>query len=356
MDRVFISKPKSLAREVDIALSFLDLDPFSSILVKPNFFNSSPSSSGTTTDLSLVREIVRSLSDSGKKVMIGESSGGERTEDVFRKLGLSSFDAELINFDTCERVDVTSPTGYILKSLSIPKPALDCDLILSVPKIKTHASTLVSLGVKNSFALIPFHQRQIAHLEGLDKAIVDVFSFFADKYRVLVDALVGLEGPLGPTSGAPVPLGLLISGKNAVRADAACCRVMGVSPEQVPHLAIAKNAHLGDFDFQVVGSQIETVRRPFRMPPFFMPSFFSIAGRFFRRLPYLSDPGKCSSCERCAKACPKKAISMAPGPKFDYSKCASCLLCVEMCRNGALSYKRSNRLLFSVARKFASML
>jgi len=352
MDRVFISKAGSLAQDVDIALSFLGLDKVQSVLIKPNFFNSSPSSSGTTTDLSLVREIVRSLSASGKKVVVGESSGGERTGDVFRKLGLSSLGARLVDFDACERVEVKSPTGYVLDKLSIPKPAFECDMILSVPKMKTHANTIVSLGVKNSFALVPFYQRQIAHLEGLDKGIVDAFSFFAGKYCVITDALVALEGPLGPVIGNPVPLGLLISGKNAVRVDAASCGIMGVDPGHVPHLALAKEAGLGDFDFQAIGRQIELVKKSFDMPPFFMPALSTRAGRFFRRLPFLSDAEKCVSCGKCASSCPKCAITLAPKPRFDYSKCASCLLCVEMCKEGALSYRQKNGFLLSLVKKF----
>ena len=246
---------------------------------------------------------------------------------------------KVINFDKCERIKVKSPTGFVLEYLDIPKILDEVDTIISVPTLKTHASTMVTIGMKNLLGCIPYYQRMVAHRKGIEESIVDVYSYLADRCVVVVDALVALEGPEGPTSGNPVPLGLVVAGNDAVAVDSVCCKIIGFEPRKVKHIRLAEEKDLGTTETQVIGKQIETVQRKFKMPASYMPELAGVFHRVFRKRPYLRDKSKCTGCKRCEEACPEGAIAVDGYPRFDYSKCISCLVCCEMCKCGALDYR-----------------
>jgi NAD-dependent dihydropyrimidine dehydrogenase PreA subunit len=176
---------------------------------------------------------------------------------------------------------------------------------------------------------------------------------------VVVDALVGMEGGLGPTNGKPVRVGAIVAGDNVVEVDAACARIIGLDPREVAHIRLAAERGLGRLDgFEVLGDGIEAVRRPFELPAHPDLNRFMISGVFLKIYHFLRRPldrllgralsgrvgevkldrGRCDGCRICVKACPVEAVTMAGDlPAIDTSLCIACFCCAEACPRGALS-------------------
>lgn len=314
------------------------------VLIKPNFLCSLPSKSGVTTDMRILEAIVKFLLSNGiKEIYLGESSGEESTLEVFKKLGVFSFQkfgVKIINFDNEEHITVNSPTSLTLKEFSIPKIAQKCKTIISVPKMKTHANTLVSLGMKNLFAFLPRNERKKAHILNIHNSIVDIFSYFyySKKLYSITDGIFALEGPLGPISGNVVNLNLVISSNDILANDIVCSKIM--SAKKIPHLEIARSLSLGCEKIELIGEKIENVKYNFKLPPNIIIKISPIYQKLFRKYPYLKNPENCIYCKSCGNACPTNAISYKnKKPIFDYKKCISCFCCIEMCKYGALDYK-----------------
>ena len=133
-------------------LSGLNLNGDEKILIKPNFVNDSPAESGVTTDPRILRSLIEILRSEGfEDISVGESSI-ENTEEVFQALGITKLEmlgAKVINFDAVQDgwVAVESPLGLALKRFRVARVARDCDLIISVAKMKTHWYAGVTLSV-----------------------------------------------------------------------------------------------------------------------------------------------------------------------------------------------------------------
>ncbi len=376
MPRVYIHKlntpdtgiPAALGCSVRKMLSGLNLNGDEKILIKPNFVNDSPAESGVTTDPRILCSLVEILQSEGfDDICIGESSI-ENTKEVLRALGIARLEtlgAKVIDFDGEQDgwVVVESPLGLALKRFRIARAARDCDLIISVAKMKTHCDAGVTLSIKNLLGTISPADRQAAHRTDINRAIADVYSYFHERKKVIsiVDALYALEGRRGPITGNPVKLDLLLCGTNSLATDAACVEVMGGSAAAIPHLAIAGKHNLGALDFTVDGVRIEDVRHDFDMPPQ-LPTFrlrlASLARRhLFKKRPYLRYAERCTGCGSCARSCPVGAMEIQNSKARipDY-RCIGCLVCVETCRRGALDYKMRNARAFEVARRLYRLL
>ncbi|OFV67477.1 MAG: protein containing DUF362 [Candidatus Syntrophoarchaeum caldarius] len=247
-----------------------------------------------------------------------------------------------------------------LKRFHLPKTVMDCDLIINVAKMKTHSETGVSLGIKNLLGCILKRERMAGHIMGIEKTILDVFSYLTENKRMVsvIDGIYALEGRLGPANGNPVKMDLIIAGTDPVAVDAASVRIMGYKPQRIRHIMLASGFGFGEMEnYEVSGESIENVKRRFEMPPR-IPSFRSyllsyLMEEFFRKIPYPKFEERCTGCESCALSCPIGNIGIEDGKVniIDEKECIGCMVCIEACKRGVLDYRVQHELIYGVGRR-----
>jgi len=178
-------------------------------------------------------------------------------EDVFTDL----------NVDDVARREIPDPVSQ-LKSLYLPHTVLDCDLLVSLPKMKTHHWAGATLAMKNLFGLVPGGvygwPKNVLHWAGIAESIVDLHHLFPGQFAI-VDGIVGMEGN-GPIQGTPKQAGVLVAGSDVAAVDATCCRIMGIDPKKIEYLKIARGEeNLGPSAFRQIGEPVNAVRTPFQL-------------------------------------------------------------------------------------------
>jgi uncharacterized protein (DUF362 family)/Pyruvate/2-oxoacid:ferredoxin oxidoreductase delta subunit len=332
------------------------------VLIKPNLCTKRRSDSGATTDKRVIEALVKIVKEVGANPALMESAiYPNDTEEIFDFLGYKSLGVPIFNVDKVEWREVKIPNYDKLSHIGLPKEFFQYDKIINVPKLKTHIQTTVSLGMKNLKGFIPGKQKHLTHLVGLDSAIVDLNKLIKSDL-IVVDGIVGMEGMMGPTWGSPVKLGLMIAGDNVVATDAVCCRLMGINPKEVKHLALASRVGLGPIDLnkiELFGEPIDKVSRKFAYPKH-STLYSKVGNGILRGMHLIRNPiarligrqtvtkkiprkeirvdlNKCNLCELCQKACPKGAIKVTDRVLIDKSECILCCCCIEACNQGAIS-------------------
>ncbi len=251
------------------ALRMIDTDEVLSkeqpVLIKPNYINASHLSTGITTDSRVIEGVVKFLKNRGvKNVLIGEGSGFADTFKAFRVAGVDKvakrWNVELVDLNKDQFVEVRPPSPLALKRVRIAKTVLE-STIISVPKLKLHRMTDVTLSLKNMMGVVTPKGSMHTHL---NKNIVDLVSIAKPSITV-VDGIIASEGH--ETSRNPVKMNLVIAGTDPVAVDAVGAAVMGVQPESVKHLRLAEEKGIGTCDLRqikIVGEPIERVRKKFR--------------------------------------------------------------------------------------------
>ncbi len=192
---------------------------------------------------------------------LAEEAGYFRTipgfEDVFTDL----------NLDDVSEVRLARPHSR-LRSLHLPHTALRCDLLVSMPKMKTHHWVGATLGMKNLFGLVPGAvygwPKNVLHWAGIPECVADLNRLFPRQFAI-VDGIVGMEGN-GPIQGTPKHAGVIVAGRDMAAVDATCCRIMGIDPLQVPYLRLAG---LEGIDILHAGEAVGAVRTDFQLIPQF---------------------------------------------------------------------------------------
>jgi len=329
-------------------------------VIKPNLLNSSPAYTGVTTDLRIVSSLIEFLIQRGvERVFVGESSliHTQQVLEALDVLQLERLGASVVNFDRGDWVEVVSPAPLVLERFHLAKTAYDCDLFISVAKMKTHNQTKVTLSIKNVLGAISPYDRHLGHKTNIDKTIVEAFAYLKanKKFLSFIDAIYALEGRLGPSFGNPVEMGLIVASDDAVAADATCVELMDYDVNRVEHITLADKLGLGRIENrEIVGARIEEVKTRFEMPPdktVFSGFLLQFQERLFKKLPYLKFQDKCTYCERCVNTCPGENITLTDGEiRFDYQNCHSCLVCCEACVEGALDYKVTHPSIYRIAK------
>jgi uncharacterized protein (DUF362 family) len=247
------------------------------VLVKPNLIDvieGHPVTSGAN----VVGAVISLLKELGaSEIAVGDGPGFRREAwPVVQASGLAAVLAPLkqpfvdLNYDA--PAPMPAHDGWFLKAreLWLPRHVREADLIVSVPKLKTHHWAGVSLSLKNLFGIVPGCRygwpKNFLHTNGLALSVLGVYQA-ARPVVAVVDGIVGMEGD-GPLFGDPVPHGLLAVGADPVAVDATCCRLMGISPMEVDHLLLAHWAGIGQVSkIEVRGAAPESLRRQYRRPP-----------------------------------------------------------------------------------------
>jgi uncharacterized protein (DUF362 family) len=226
-----------------------------SVLLKPNLVDVVPGKPVTTHPALLGAAAEAFLQLGAKEVVVAEGAGHQRdtefvlqesgTKEVLKDLGLRFVD---LNRDDLLKVRLkTNCTG--LEHLWLPKTVLEADLIVSMPKVKTHHWAGVTLGMKNMFGVVPGMKygwpKNVLHWRGIHESIVDICSTVPIDL-VIADGILAMEGN-GPLHGETGKLGAVVIGDDPVAADATIARLMGLTPEQVRHIWEA-GQFLGNLD------------------------------------------------------------------------------------------------------------
>jgi uncharacterized protein (DUF362 family) len=172
-----------------------------------------------------------------------------------------------LNTDAVAKRKIPNPLSR-MDSIYLPRTVLDCDLLVSMPKMKTHHWAGATLSMKNLYGLVPGAvygwPKNVLHWAGLPETIVDLHHMFPKQFAI-VDGIVGMEGN-GPIQGTPKYSGVLVAGRDPAGVDATCCRVMGIDPKKVQYLVMARDAeNLGESAFRQVGETIRSVQTNFEL-------------------------------------------------------------------------------------------
>ena len=119
-----------------------------------------------------------------------------------------------------------------LPHLALPATLKQADLIVSLPKMKTHHWAGVTLSMKNLFGVMPgiFYgwPKNVLHHAGIGRSILDI-NAAVRPHLAIVDGIIGMEGD-GPIMGTPRHAGVLVMGTNLPAVDATCARLMKIDP------------------------------------------------------------------------------------------------------------------------------
>ncbi len=284
------------------------------VLIKPNVHGPHPPEDHITTDPRLVAAVVKLCKKAkAKEVLVGEApslTGGTMFcfEISGMKDAVEGAGARIVDLETDEYVSMEIPQGKILKSIERPKTLAECDVLISMPVMKTHHGTKITGSLKNMMGTLNRAGKNLIHRIGLYEAIADI-----NKSRkpdlVVADMLVAMEG-MGPIAGRTVtplpdgtvwtreivggilvPLDLIVASKDPVANDATCARIMKVNPEEVDHLRFAYEHGLGNIQadqIEIRGKQIAEVARAFKLPPTDLSDFSDYVT--------VHDEGACFGC------------------------------------------------------------
>jgi uncharacterized protein (DUF362 family) len=174
-----------------------------------------------------------------------------------------------LNLDETTKVDLVRPLSK-LQSLYLPNTILGCDLLVSMPKLKTHHWAGATLSMKNLFGVVPGGvygwPKNVLHWAGIPQCIADLHTLFPKTFAI-VDGIVGMEGN-GPIQGTPRSAGVVVAGASPVAVDATCCRIMGLDPARIGYLQLTAGVqNLGEELIPQRGERIESVATSFAVLP-----------------------------------------------------------------------------------------
>jgi uncharacterized protein (DUF362 family)/Pyruvate/2-oxoacid:ferredoxin oxidoreductase delta subunit len=333
------------------------ISPGNRVLLKPNVLAVRPPEDAVTTHPAVVSAMCELVLEAGGIPVIGDGSGIVRpgstsTLQAFKASGIedaaSGCGAELINFETSGYVEVEVPNAGQFSRLHIAKAILDADVIISLPKLKTHELTLYTGAVKNFFGVIPQKNRKQAHaLEDRDRfgnAVVDIYSIVKPQLAIM-DGIVGMEGN-GPSNGTPVSAGVVMASYDCVALDIVASELIGIDPLKVPTNKAALSRGFGKEHPEIVGTPLEEVKVRFKRPEggitAHMPSFLMRILRTQLTVKPFINTSSCVLCKACVMNCSVHAIEEAGGAlKINEKKCIQCYCCRELCPNDAVEIRKS---------------
>lgn len=325
------------------------------VLIKPNLLTARAPDRATTTHPEVVTAVVEAVQEAGGRPAIGDSPGSTRgdIERVWSETGMQAVSertgAPLVNFEAggSRRFSLNGGVYYIAR------PALGADVIINLPKLKTHSLTLFTGAVKNMFGVVPGFRKREMHLEHpraepFCRALVDIFSLAVPRVT-LMDAVEGMDGD-GPAAGRKREVGLLLAGLDAVAVDAVAGRIAGLEPDQIHTCRLAAERGLGTVDpadIELAGDDFRAMDiEPFQKPRSDMTRLVPtplvhLLRRFIYTRPRIIAE-RCTNCNTCVRHCPTGAlVADRPTPRFVPRKCISCLCCHELCPESAIELKWS---------------
>jgi uncharacterized protein (DUF362 family) len=218
---------------------------------------------GSVTNPAVFEGVVRKLRGYAKKICVVESDQVlENVERTFHKSKISEIanhlDVEWINLSRSKNTTKNIPENRVIQNVTIPE-ILTHGVIVTLPVMKTHNKTTITISLKNQWGCIP-KMRHMYHL-CLTEAVSDVNAALGVKFSV-VDGTIAMEGN-APKTGNPREVGIVGAGGDLVEVDSVFAHLMGFNPREIPHLVEAERRGLGKIGTSFIGDKLDPIQ-PFK--------------------------------------------------------------------------------------------
>jgi len=321
------------------------------VLIKPNVLRQSVPEEAVTTHPAVVKAVIeRVLESKPDALWVGDNPGVVgygNNEDCFNVTGiLAAAGKHYVNLN--ERTTTVPFAKAEEGNVQVSSAVLEADIVISVPKFKTHGLTVLSGAIKNSYGILPGALKGLLHKRAgnpvaFQHMVLDVF-----KLRVpdlfIMDAIVGMQGN-GPASRDLRYIGLIMASDNAIAMDAVMAKMVGLAPSSLPVLVLAAEQGLGSFekDNLEIDGEFKTLQ-DFMLPPmpesgYVAPGMRPFFDKALTVIP-VTNTELCTLCGECVAICPVNALTIEkPLLQVDLGKCIKCYCCQELCPEKAIQLK-----------------
>jgi uncharacterized protein (DUF362 family)/NAD-dependent dihydropyrimidine dehydrogenase PreA subunit len=351
---------KAIAEAIGLLGRFEDIvHPGDRVLLKPNILAAISPEKAATTHPSVVASMCELVLEAGGKPIVGDGAGISRPGATAKALKISGIEeaaikagAQVVNFETegFTRVDVPDPLQF--RELYIANPVLTADVVISLPKLKTHELTYYTGAVKNFFGVLPLKCRKEIHLLGkkdiFGEAVADVYSIVKPSFAVM-DGVMGMEGN-GPSHGKPRNSGVILASRDCISLDIIASELIGFDPMRIPTTTgalkkVSTNVSTNQCPI-VVGTPLKEIKMKFKQCSggiTTVPSFLTRSlGKYYSIYPRINR-NKCTRCGACYQNCSPQAVEKLEDGNFKINeeKCILCFCCRELCPNNAVDIRKS---------------
>jgi uncharacterized protein (DUF362 family) len=237
--------------------------PGDTVLLKPNFIAPKSRRHATQTDPAVILETARLLKDFGARPFVGDSPAWGNVFACVRALRMADELKELgVPVKQLDKPKACR-IGMMKTRVGISSVALDADVIINLPKFKTHQQLVATFAVKNMFGCVTGKRKAIWHF-AKGRREHDFCMMLIDIYRhlgpvvTIIDAVTVMDGP-GPIRGRARPLGYLIGGTDPMALERVCCKLVNLDPQELPIVRTAVRIGFGpsdNEDIEVLGDDL----------------------------------------------------------------------------------------------------
>jgi uncharacterized protein (DUF362 family)/NAD-dependent dihydropyrimidine dehydrogenase PreA subunit len=320
------------------------------VLLKPNILGQHKPEECITTHPSVVEAVIRLFLEQNCEVIIGESSGFFLEGGTTKALELSGmkkiaekYKIKLVNLEQIPVKQIRDDEARMYKNLQISKLLFDVDLVVNLPKLKTHTLMKYTGAVKNLFGTIPGGRKQQLHAMGRNESdfgniLVDIYQNIKPGLNIM-DGIIGLEGNGPGTGGIPKKTGLIIASTSAPSLDIVVSEMIGFNASDILTNKFCIERKLVEPDkIEVIGAKkFIPYKKPINAPDFASPIIGWVMKHAALR-PY-AIKSKCRKCGVCRDVCPMKLIKLDPFPVINKKRCISCYCCHENCPYNAMELR-----------------
>lgn len=340
------------------------------VVLKVNLLMGKNPDDAVTTHPEIVKSVAKLVKKAGGIPVIADSPGGPFNDlnlnRAYKNSGFKEIAEEEnieLNRDT-EGTKVDFSSGKIKKSFTIANYAQNADLIINLPKLKTHGLTMYTGAVKNLFGIVPGLLKAEYHLnlqevEHFSEMLVDLAQLISPQLTIM-DGILGMEGD-GPSGGEVKKFEHILISTSPYAVDVVGSYVMGINPQnKVPTIASSQDRNLvGNLDnIEILGEKLKSfkdtkipkIEKKSNLIDQKLPNFLSNFLTNILRPRPIFNHYKCVGCGVCVESCPADTIDLINSKAVvELNDCIRCFCCQELCSYNAVEIKRPilGKLLFS---------
>lgn len=368
LDEYLPEEINKVLRSIIEMLGIKDYFSNKSILLKPNLL--APSKNAFTPP-EIALELIKILKAdmNAKDVVVADSTMTKKLTNItFKRSKFKDIceaeEVEIINFFESERIKVklNNPDYDIEENIYLPREIKDVDILINLPKLKTHSGYVYTGAIKNLFGLLG--NKMNMHMIHKNKAnfqkmLADIYFAVEEtskrdfpKVLTIMDAVIAMEGK-GPRAGKPRKVGLVIAGFNPAAVDIVGYTLMNGNPNDLDAItSLAKRTELPvkitQLDIIGVENINDFIVKDFKKPKVKLlkkdrireSSLFSKISEKLMKISIKINRKRCLLCEECIRHCPAEAlVNKNDRILVDHDLCIECFCCGESCPNNAISAK-----------------